>query len=151
MSFSQDVSLVYSEMSFYIPDGYKVIVTSDIGGGMLAFKYGDEKGSNFIALSDKTNDLSIDYGCPPGEFYIELFSPSGSTKCHKRELDALSEGFLKDGVKKVWKTSNTVFNYLDTGDSVGSFVFICRDDGKTIKVSSDFLSEDDFRKMFGIK
>jgi hypothetical protein len=134
-------------MRFKVPDGYSVIGSMDQGGGMLAFRYGKEKGKNYIAFSDKTNDSSIDYGCPPGEFYTELFSPTGSTGCHKKELDILTEGFLKGGVIKVWKTSNIIINYLNTGRDAGSFVFICRDDGKLIKVNSDFLTENGFQKM----
>jgi hypothetical protein len=145
---SKDVLLAYSDMRFQIPDGYSVIVSTDLMNGMLAFKYGEEKGRKFISFSDITNDSAIDYGCPPGEFYTELFSPSGKTKCNKRELDALSDVLLKDGITKIWKTPNTVFNYIEFGDSSGSSVFICKKDGGAIQVDSSFLTEDGFRKMF---
>jgi hypothetical protein len=116
---------------------------------MLAFRYGEERGKKFITFTDKTYDSSIDNGCSPREFYIELFTPSGTTTCHSKELDALSEGFLKGSIKKVWRTSDTVYNYLDTGGDAGSFLFVCREDGKTIKINSDFLTEEGYRKMSG--
>jgi hypothetical protein len=117
-------------------------------GNMLAFKYDDKKGGKFISFSDITKDTAIDYGCPPGEFYTELFLPSNTTKCNKRELDALTEILFKDGIKRIWKTPNVVFNYIKHEDGSGSSAFVCRKDGRTVQVDSNFLSEDGFRKMF---
>jgi hypothetical protein len=145
---SKDVALAYSDMRFNIPEGYSVIVSSDLMNGMLAFKYGDEKGRKYIAFSDITNDSAIDYGCPPGEFYVELFSPSGETKCNKKELDSLTEVLLKSGVTKIWKSSNVVFNYIEFKDDTGSSVFICGEDGRTVQVDSSFLTEKGYQRMF---
>ncbi len=147
-TYAKDVLLDHLGMTFTIPDGYHVIVSTDMGNNMLAFIYGKEKGKKFIALTDLTNDTAIDYGCAPGKFYIELFTPTGHTKCHKKELDILSKEFLKGGIAKVWKSQNAVLNYLKLDDEKKSFVFICREDGRTIQVDSDFLTEDGYRKMF---
>lgn len=145
---SQDVTLAFSESRYRIPDGYSAIVSTDLMGGMLAFKYDNEKGRKYISFTDITNDSAIDYGCPPGEFYTELFSPSNATTCNKKQLNALSEILLKDGVKRVWKAPNVVLNYVKYGDGSGSSVFVCKNDGVTVQVESSFLSEDGFRKMF---
>jgi hypothetical protein len=148
MIYAQDMPLNHLGMTFSIPDGYQVIVSSDMGNNMLAFIYGEEKGKKFIAFTDLTKDTAIDYGCPPDQFYSELFTPTGRTKCHKRELDILSKGFLKDGVTKVWKSQDAVLNYLRLDNDGKSFVYICREDGRTIQVDSDFLTEDGYRTMF---
>jgi hypothetical protein len=128
--------------------GTALLVLQILGNNMLAFRYGEERGKRFVAFSDISNDKIIDYGCPVGEFYIEHFSPTGTTSCHKRELDALTDGFLKGSIKKVWETPDAVYNYLSNEHDLRSFVFICRKDGKTFQVDSDFLTEDDYRKMF---
>jgi hypothetical protein len=144
---AQDMLLNHLGMTFSIPDGFSVIVSSDMGNNMLAFMYGEKKGKKFIAFTDLTNDTAIDYGCPPGQFYTELFSPTGRTKCHERELDILAEGFLKGGVTKVWKSQDATLNYLRFDEEEKTFVYICRADGRTIQIDSDFLTEDVFRGM----
>lgn len=149
VTYAQDILLDHLGMTFNIPDGYHVIVSTDIGNNMLAFVYGKEKGKKFIAFTDLTNDKAIDYGCAPGKFYTELFTPSGRTKCHKKELDILSKGFLDGGITKVWKSKSAILNYLRLSDGKKSFVFVCGEDGRTIQVDSDFLTEDGFRGMFG--
>lgn len=145
---SKDVVLDYSEMRFHIPDGYSVIISTDLMNGMLAFKYDAEKGKKFLAFSDVTNDSSIDYGCSPGEFYVELFEPTGATKCNKRALDAATKGLLNEGVAKTWKTSNIIIYYLKFKEGPESLAFVCKKDGRTVQVDSSFLTENDFRKMF---
>jgi hypothetical protein len=148
-SVSQDVDLIYSDTRLRIPGGYTIIGSKDLGGDMLAFRYGEVRGKDYIAISDKTDDASIDYGCRPAEFYNELFSPSDSTKCHTKELEVLREELLGDGLIKIWKAPGTTINYLDTKKDTGSFIFICYDNGKTIEINSDILAEGDYQKMLG--
>jgi hypothetical protein len=55
VAYSQDVLLIYSGMKFHVPGGYSVIGSTDLAGGLLAFRYGDERGKDYIALTDITN------------------------------------------------------------------------------------------------
>jgi hypothetical protein len=148
VAYSKNISLVYSEMRFNIPQGYNIIGSADLAGGMLTFRYGNKKGKGYIAFTDITHESTSDYGCPTGEFYIELFAPSEITKCNKKLLDELSETLLKNRVKRVWETPNVVINYLESKNSSEKIVFVCKKDGRTVQVDSDFLTEAGFRKMF---
>jgi hypothetical protein len=148
IAYSQDISLVYSEMRFNIPSGYSIIGSTDLAGGMLAFRYGSERGKDYIAFTDITYKSDSDYGCQISDFYIELFTPSKNTKCNKKHLNDLSEALFKNKVKKVWRSSNVIINYLKSKDNSESLVFVCAKGGGTVQVDSDFLTEDGFRKMF---
>jgi hypothetical protein len=146
-SYSQDIELIFSNLAFNLPSGHNTIVSTDTAGGMLAFMYTKSKGKDFIALFDKTDDASIQYGCAPSTFYTELFTPTGTTSCDKKILEGVHNGLIQGGRTKVWKTPQATINYLDTRRDVGSFVFICTNEGKTIKINSDFLEEDGYKKV----
>jgi hypothetical protein len=148
MAYSQDVPLVFSDMRFNIPNGYSIIGSTDLAGGMLAFRYGNTKGKDYIAFSNITNKSDNDYGCPVGEFYIELFTPSETTRCNKKYLDDLANALFTDKVKKVWRSQNVIINYLKSKNNKESLIFVCKKDGVTVQVDSDFLTEDGFQKMF---
>jgi len=145
---SQDVTLVYSEMQFHIPDGYSVIGSTDLAGGMLAFRYSEERGKKYITFTSIKDNKTSDHGCLIGEFYNELFSPSKTTNCNKKHLDELKETLLKNRVTKVWRSSNAVFNYLKFDNSSDSIVFVCKNDGTTIQIDSDFFTEEDYKNLF---
>jgi hypothetical protein len=146
-STSQNVDLLYSDTKLVIPGGFSLIGSKDMNGNMLAFRYGKVRGKDYISISNKTNDDSIDYGCAPVEFYNELFTPTGSTICHEKQLNLLRDEFLGNGAIKTWEAPNLTINYLDTSKNAGSFVFICHEDGNIIEINSDFLTENDYKKM----
>jgi len=138
--------LVYSMVKFTIPSDYTLI--ADVGGSdnILIFRYGDEKGKRYIAFTDMTNDVSVDYGCKVDVFFNVLFSKDKNNSCNIDNLNVLDDVFIKNKKVQTWSTGKYQINYSSDGGS--SFVFLGNRNGKLIKIDTDFLSEGEFRSIF---
>lgn len=140
-----DVELRYSDLKISLPSKFTLI--GDAGGSdnILIIRYGKEKGKKFIAFTDMANDKSIEFGCPVNVFFQDLFSGSDATSCNEKNLDIFRETFITNKDVEMWSVGNYVVNY--SGGKDKSFAFISGKDGKLVKVDSDFLSKDDYKKL----
>lgn len=140
-----DVELRYSDLKISLPSKFTLI--GDAGGSdnILIIRYGKEKGRKFIAFTDMTNDESIEFGCPVNVFFQDLFSGSGATNCNEKNLGIFRETFITNKDVEVWAIGSYVVNY--SGGKDKSFAFISDKNGKLVKIDSDFLSKDDYKKL----
>lgn len=146
-AFSQsDIELVYSELKLNLPADFTVI--GHLGGqdGFLVFRYGHEKGKKYIAFSDMTNDDSIEYGCSVSVFFNDLFSDNRNTPCNSETLKIMRKAFIEKSDVAVWMVNGYKLNYSSDKDK--SFVFLSGENGKLIKIDSDFLDKKDYENIF---
>ena len=64
-----NVQLVYSGFDFLIPSGQDAIGASGGDSDFLVFRYGKNKGQDYLAFTDMSKDDSSSYGCAPAEFF----------------------------------------------------------------------------------
>ncbi|WP_036191310.1 hypothetical protein [Marinobacterium lacunae] len=140
-----DVEVVYAGNRFDIPPGFEVV--GDLGGtnNILVFRYGREKGKNYIAFTDMTGDKSIEYGCSVDRFFLDLFSLATNTECNRNTMETMANTFVNDSMVDVWRSNHYVVNF--SGDGKKTFLFLVSDDGKVIKIDSDFLDKDAYKKI----
>jgi len=140
-----DIELLYSDLKINLPGEFTLI--GNVGGNdnILIIRYGDEKGKKYVAFTDMTNDKSLDYGCPVKVFFEELFSGSNDSGCNAKNLSIFRETFVDNKEVEVWKAGSYIVNY--SGGKGKSFVFVSGDDGKLVKVDSDFLKKEHYKKL----
>ncbi|MDY6943653.1 MAG: hypothetical protein SVU69_11670 [Pseudomonadota bacterium] len=137
--------LKYSGLAFVLPSDFRVI--GDLGGqeNILIFRYSEQKGKNYVAFTDMSNDKSLDYGCHVNEFFNILFSPIENSSCNEKTLRIMSETFVSGAQTNVWKSDNYIFNYSETEEK--TFLFISGKDGKLVKIDSDFLDDGAYKQI----
>ncbi|WP_198263144.1 hypothetical protein [sulfur-oxidizing endosymbiont of Gigantopelta aegis] len=113
---------------------------------ILIFRYGNEKGKKYIAFTDMTNDITIEYGCAVNVFYNDLFSENKNTSCNLENLDIMRKTFIENKDVVVWKINNYILNYSSGKDK--SFLFLSGRSGKLIKVDSDFIDKKIYKNIF---
>lgn len=149
-TFSQaNIELIYSDLKLSLPNNFMLIgALGDMGGqeNILIFRYGNEKGKRYIALSDMTNDTSVEYGCSIGLFYNELFSDNKNTDCNNENLNIMRKVFIENKEIAVWAVNGYVLNY--SAGKGKSFVFISGENGKLIGVESDFIDKRTYKNIF---
>jgi len=145
--FSQpNIELIYSELKLSLPSEFTLIGHLEGQEGFLVFRYGNEKGKRYIAFSDMTDDASIEYGCAVNVFFNDLFSDNRDTPCNSETLDIMREAFIENRETAVWRVNGYVLNY-SSGEGK-SFVFLSGENGKLLKVDSDFIDKKTFQDIF---
>ena len=141
-----EVELLYSDLKVKLPGQFTLI--GDVGGedNILIIRYGSDKGKNYIAFTDMTNDKSLDYGCPIKVFFDDLFSGDDST-CNAENLSIMRETFIDNKDVELWQVGGYTVRY--SGGKDKSFAFISAEDGKLVKVDSDFLKKERYKTLLG--
>lgn len=139
------IKLVYSDLNFNLPSSISAM--GDAGGeqNILIIRYGDVRGKNFIAFSDMTNDSSVDYGCPASDFFHGVFSDRASPTCNKDNMSLMRQVFVEGKQVESWSVNGYEIAY-SKGDKK-TFAFVIRDNGKLVKIDSDFISKDSLKEM----
>ncbi|PCJ36400.1 MAG: hypothetical protein COA99_13200 [Moraxellaceae bacterium] len=138
-----DVHLVYSGFDFLIPSGQDAVGANGGDNNFLVFRYGKEKGTEYLAFTDISNDEG--YGCKSSEFYADLFEIRENSKCNKNELVTFKESLIENSESGSWKGKNTISYYSISEPQ--SLVFLVYKD-KVIKVDTDFLTKKELKKIF---
>ncbi|WP_043518410.1 hypothetical protein [Halomonas sp. BC04] len=140
-----DIELTYSGLSFEIPGNFSMI--GDAGGSqnILIFRYGDELGKRFLAFSDMTNDQTLSYGCPASVFFKNVFFDGDDSGCDQDNIEIMQESFVEG--RKVERWSENDYSVVYSGDREKSYIFIIGDNGKLVKVDSDFLEKESLKKI----
>ncbi|MCE8025237.1 hypothetical protein [Billgrantia aerodenitrificans] len=140
-----DIELVYSGLRFKIPGNFSVI--GDTGGSqnILIFRYGDELGKRFLAFSDMTDDETLDYGCPASSFFMNVFFGTDDSGCDQDSINIMQEYFVEG--REVEKWSENELSVVYSGNREKSYVFIIGDNGKLVKLDSDFLEKESLKKI----
>ncbi len=139
------IELVYSDLKFNIPAGFTLV--GDIGDSLklLAFRYGDEPGKRFLAFADMTHDQTLDYGCTPGTFFRAVFFATAPNQCDQALIKAMQENFVTDRKVATWSQDSYSLAYSDHGKK--AFLFVIGEDGKLLRIDSDFLSGESLKQI----
>jgi hypothetical protein len=140
-----DIELVYSDIRFKIPGNFSVVGDAGDNQNILIFRYGDELGKRFLAFSDMTNDQTINYGCLPSVFFNNVFFDIDKSGCNQDNIKLMQESFVEGRQVETW--SSNEYSIVYSGDKEKSYIFIIGDNGKLLKVDSDFLDNESFKKM----
>lgn len=140
-----NVELVYSDLRFEIPGNFSVVGDAGDNQNILIFRYGDELGKRFLAFSDMTNDKTINYGCPASTFFKGVFFNSDNPECDQDNIKLMQESFVEG--RDVDKWSSGEYSIVYSGDNKKSYIFLIGDNGKLVKLDSDFLEGEAFKKV----
>lgn len=140
-----NVELVYSDLRFKIPGNFSVVGDAGDNQNILIFRYGDVLGKRFLAFSDMTNDQTINYGCPASIFFKHVFFVTEKSECNQDNVKIMQESFVEDRYVETW--SENEYSIVYSGDKEKSYVFIIGDNGKLVKLDSDFLDNESFKKI----
>ncbi|WP_147436929.1 hypothetical protein [Alkalispirillum mobile] len=140
-----NVELVYSGLKFKVPGNFSVI--GDAGGNLniLIFRYGDELGKRFLAFSDMTEDKTINYGCPASTFFKGVFFDNDNPECDQDNIKLMQESFVEGRDVKKWSSGE--YSIVYSGDNKKSYIFVIGDNGKIVKLDSDFLEFEAIMKV----
>lgn len=141
------VDLVYADLKFAIPGGVTVVGDAGDRQNILIFRYGDEPGKDFLAFSNMTSDATIDYGCPVNIFFKEVFFGDAKPECNQGNVRLMQEVFVEERDIETWPSND--YEIVFSGSSGKSYVFIIGNDGKLVKIDSDFLDNASFKKVIG--
>lgn len=141
----QTIEFVYAGLRFSVPGNFTAL--GDAGGeqNILVFRYGDVRGKNFLAFADMTEDVTSDYGCSANVFFYSVFSGKKISECNQELIKAMRETLVAGKKIENWSTNDYAINY--SADDDKAFVFISGENGKLIKIDSDFMGLDAFKKM----
>lgn len=139
------VELVYSDLRFEIPGNFSVVGDAGDNQNILIFRYGDELGKRFLAFSDMTNDKTINYGCPSSTFFKTVFFDTDKPECDQDNVKLMQESFVEGRDVERWSSGE--YSIVYSGDKEKSYIFIIGDNGKLVKVDSDFLESESIKKV----
>lgn len=140
-----NVELVYSDLRFEIPGNFSVVGDAGDNQNILIFRYGDELGKRFLGFSDMTNDKTINYGCPASTFFKGVFFNSDNPECDQDNIKLMQESLVEG--RDVDKWSSGEYSIVYSGDNKKSYIFLIGDNGKLVKLDSDFLEGEAFKKI----
>lgn len=148
VSAGSNVDFYYQGLLFKIPSGFQVIADLPGAEDFMAFRYGREKGKKYVAFSNLSKDSSVDYGCPPKEFFGQVFRGSGRTSCNPEAVSAFRQNFVNHDNTRIWEIRDMVVYYSKTDGK--SFAFVATKDGMVYKIDSDFMGESGIRSLVGV-
>jgi hypothetical protein len=140
-----NVELIYSDLKFEIPGNFSVVGDAGDNQNILIFRYGDELGKRFLAFSDMTNDKTINYGCPPSTFFKTVFLDTDKSECNQDNVKIMQESFVEGRDVERWSSGE--YSIVYSGDEEKSYIFIIGNNGKLVKVDSDFLESESIKKV----
>jgi len=143
LSGENEVRFVYSGFNFYIPKGATVVGAEGGQDNFTFFRFGDDKGKEYLAFTDITNE-SVDYGCSAQKFYAHLAGVSGPSTCSNQEIDSFKKILVGDSEVGEW-IGKHLTSYYFYNDSK-SFLYVFGKD-KAIKIDSDFLSKSVLKRI----
>lgn len=140
-----DIELVYSDIRFKIPRNFSAVGDSGDSQNILIFRYGDEPGKMFLAFSDLTNDKSINYGCPASIFFHNVFFDPDESGCDQDKIKLIKGSFVEGRSVERWSSNKYSIAYSSNKEK--SYIFIIGDNGKLVKIDSDFLKKESFKRV----
>jgi hypothetical protein len=140
---SNHVKFIYAGFDFYVPSNPTVVGVKGGEDNFTFFRFGSEKGSDYLAFTDITNE-SIDYGCSAQEFYAHLAGVSDISTCSKSEIDSFKKIFVGDSEVGEW-ASDKLVSYYFYSRSKSALLIFSKD--KIIKIDTDYLSMPDLKNI----
>lgn len=145
---SSDITAAYSGMKFQVPGSPVIVGSLGASNDILLIKYSDTVGKRYISFGTE-NSLDTG-GCGWNEFFEEALSEKDSYVCDGASVQSFKSVFVEDADAGTWQTADrTYYHFLS--DQNPSFVFFQSSNGNLIKLESDFLDSEGFRKVLGDK
>lgn len=132
----------YQGTQFEIPANPSSIGFTGSSDDFILFKYGEEKGSNYLSLGNMLNDDPVQYKCTISNLLKATADTKHKNPCDKTELKTFQGAFEQFEKLNVQSPSNAEIYAAKTNKA--SLLFVLTG-GKTLKIESDFMSIDELR------
>lgn len=145
---NSDLTAAYSGMKFQVPGSPVIVGSLGANNDILLIKYSDTVGKQYISFGTEN---SLDSGgCDWPEFFEETLSEKESYDCDEASVESFKSVFVEDADAGAWSApERTYYHFLS--DQKSSFVFFQSSNGNLIKLESDFLDSEGFRRVLGDK
>ncbi|NVD36753.1 hypothetical protein [Marinobacter lutaoensis] len=142
----QYITATYSGMKFQVPESPVIVGSLGANNDILLIKYSNNVGERYISFgTENTLDTG---GCGWPDFFEATLSANQDYGCDRASVESFKSVFVRGADTGIWKVSDRVYYYF-LSDQEPSFVFFQSDKGNLIKLESDFLDSDGFRRVLG--
>lgn len=142
----QYIIAAYDGMKFQAPASPVIVGSLGANNDILLVKYSDTVGKRYISFGTE-NTLETG-GCGWSDFFEATLSEAVNHSCAQASVTSFKNVFVEGADAGVWKIEGKPYYYF-LSDSDSSFVFFQSSNGNLIKLESDFLDSDGFRRMLG--
>ena len=142
----QYITAAYAGMKFQVPGSPVVVGSLGVNNDILLIKYSDTIGKRWISFGTE-NTLETG-GCGWSDFFEATVSDTAKHSCSQASVASFRHVFVEGAETGVWKIEGKAHYYF-LSDSDSSFVFFESNNGNLIKLESDFLDSDGFRRVLG--
>lgn len=139
------VDLKYKGFSFGIPAGAEAVGSNGGQDNFLVFRYGKEKGKQYLAFTDMSADRFSGKACTAAEFVTAAFGGTATEVCPEADVVTFRNAFSVGVEPITWKINKAVAYYVSLPN--GQFVFMVSGDNRVLKVESDFLTKSELKSM----
>ncbi|MCL7943632.1 hypothetical protein [Marinobacter sp. ATCH36] len=143
---NQYITAAYAGMKFQVPRSPVIVGSLGVNNDILLIKYSDIIGKRYISFGTE-NTLETG-GCGWSNFFEATLSEKDNHSCAQASVASFKNVFVKGADAGAWKIEGQAYYYF-LSDSNSSFVFFQSGNGNLIKLESDFLDSDGFRRMLG--
>ncbi|HBF06736.1 MAG TPA: hypothetical protein DHW71_04260 [Gammaproteobacteria bacterium] len=137
----------YEEFKFNVPPSPQAVAS--IMDGQLILRYGKRQGERYIAISQFNQDEYNLLGCTPEAFFTALEGTREQHGCNQDFLESFKWTFIKEKDYGIWAGDDYKIFYSVENNSLNtSFLFALTQDGRVIKLESDFLNKEELEQLF---
>jgi len=140
------ITAAYSGMKFQVPGSPVIVGSIGANHDILLIKYSDTVGKRYISFGTE-NTLETG-GCGWSDFFEATLSEKEAHSCDQASVESFKSVFVQGTDAGIWKAADRAY-YFFLPDQGSSFVFFQSNNGNLIKLESDFLDSDGFRRMLG--
>jgi hypothetical protein len=142
----QYITAAYAGMKFEVPGSPVIVGSLGVNNDILLIKYSDTIGKRYITFGTE-NTLETG-GCGWSDFFEATLSGTDNHSCAQASVASFRNVFVKGSDAGTWKIEGRAYYYF-LSDSESSFVFFQSGNDNVIKLESDFLDSDGFRRVLG--
>ncbi|UQG54975.1 hypothetical protein MIH18_18350 [Marinobacter sp. M3C] len=142
----QFITAAYDGMKFQVPESPVIVGSLGANNDILLVKYSHTIGKQYISFG--TENILETGGCGWSDFFEATLSENKAHSCDQASVESFQSVFVQGGDSGTWKIADKVY-YHFLSDQGASFVFFQSNNGNLIKLESDFLDSDGFRRVLG--
>lgn len=142
----QFITAAYGGMKFQVPESPVIVGSLGADNDILLVKYSDTIGKQYISFG--TENILETGGCGWSDFFEATLSEKKTHGCGRASVESFQKVFVQGGDSGIWKIADKVY-YHFLSHQGASFVFFESNNGNLIKLESDFLDSDGFRRVLG--
>ncbi|PIE41135.1 MAG: hypothetical protein CSA49_05085 [Gammaproteobacteria bacterium] len=118
-----------------IPAGATAQIITGSKDHHVLYKYGNEKGKNYLAISQLINGYPVDFGCDVEQMVAAIFTENKNPGCNKSAYDGFKEAYKNKADVSVVASDNATI-YFSKKDKSNAFV---KTSAGIVHVESDWL------------